>query len=247
MQNTNIWHQLHVHGKKIVLSLLLLFLLIPQINAQDYNKTENLPNYDNRWLHYGFLIGIHSSSFRMKYADAYTSGELDSLHSIMAPNSFGFSLGLIANIRLAEYLDLRILPEFVIYENRMEYNSIGATQPSTDRQLVESHFVEFPILLKYKSARRGNSRVYLVGGIEPGISSSGKKDDGEGEKLSIKNSNLSMQLGFGMDIYFPFFKFSPELRFSRGLVNVLGDESNRYSQPISRLATNTITLYLLFE
>lgn len=247
MQNINIRYQLYLHGKKIIFSLLLLFLLIPQLKAQSYNKTENLPNYDDRWLHYGFLIGVHSSSLRMQYSDAFASGELDSLHSIMAPNSFGFSLGLIANVRLADYLDLRVLPEFVIYENRMEYNTVSATQPRIDRQLIESYFVEFPILLKYKSVRRGNSRVYLVGGIEPGISSSGKKDEGEGEKLSLKDTNLSLQLGFGMDVYFPFFKFSPEIRFSRGLVNALSDETNRYSQPIDRLVTNTVTLYLLFE
>lgn len=247
MQNTHIWHQFHLYGKKVVFSLLLLFLLVPQIKAQHYNKTENLPNYDNRWLHYGFLIGIHSSSLRMQYSDAFVSDELDSLHSIMAPNSFGFSLGLIANVRLADYLDLRLLPEVVFYENRMEYNTVSGAQTRIDRQLIESTFVEFPILLKYKSVRRGNSRMYLVGGIEPGIEATGKKDEAEGEKLSIKGSNLSLQLGFGMDIYFPLFKFSPEIRFSRGLVNALSSESNRYSQPIDRLVTNTVTLYLLFE
>ncbi len=248
MQNTNIWHQLHLHGKKIVVFLWLLFWLIPRVEAQQhYNKSENLPNYDNRWLHYGFLIGIHSSSYRVKYSDAYIAGGLDSLHSVMPGNSAGLSLGLIANLRLADYLDLRVLPEVVFYQNRVDYNITSAAGPKVDRQLVESTFVEFPILLKYKSVRRGNSRVYLVGGVEPGIEATGKKDEGEAEKLGIKSSNLSLQLGFGVDIYFPLFKFSPEIRYSRGLVNALGDASNRYGQPIDRLMTNTVTLYLLFE
>lgn len=247
MQNTNVWHQLHLHGKEIVLFLLILFCSLPEAEAQQYNKTENLPNYDTRRLHYGFLIGIHSSSFRVQYSDALVSGELDSLHSVMAPSSFGFSLGLIANLRLADYLDLRLLPEVVFYENRLNYNSIGAAAPTLDQQLIESTFVEFPLLLKYKSVRRGNSRVYLIGGVEPGIEATGKKEENGEEKLIIKSSNLSVQVGFGLDLYFPLFKFSPEIRFSRGLMDALGDKENRYSQPVDRLVTNTVTLYLLFE
>lgn len=247
MQSINIWHQLHLHGKKIVFFLLLLFFVLPKAEAQKYNKTENLPNYDKRWMHYGFLIGIHSSNLRIQYSDAFVSDELDSLHSVMAPNSFGFSLGLIANFRLADYLDLRVLPEVTFYENRLDYNKIGAAKPVIDQQLLESTFVEFPILLKYKSARRGNTRMYLVGGVEPGIEATGKKEEGGEERLVLKSSNLSVQAGFGLDLYFPLFKFSPEIRFSRGLMNALGDKENRYSQPVNRLATNTVTLYLLFE
>lgn len=248
MQITHIWHQCNIHRKKVVLVLLFFALCIPQLKAQQqrkYEKTENLPNYDNRRLHYGFLIGIHSSGYRVKYADTFLAN--DSLHSIMAPNSFGFSLGLIANLRLAEYLDLRFLPEVVFYENSLEYNTVKGSLASTNNQLVEATFVEFPLLLKYKSVRRGNSRLYLVGGIEPGIEATGKKEDAEGDRLMINGTNLSLQLGFGMDIYFPLFKFSPEIRFSRGLVNSLGDNTNRFGQPIERLVTNTVTLYLLFE
>ncbi len=251
MQDTHLWYQFHLYGKKVAFTLLLLtavssVVFLPEAKAQHYNKTENLPNYDERWLHYGFLIGIHSSNLRVRYADAFVTGQ-DSLHSVMAPNSFGFSLGLIANLRLADYLDLRVLPEVVFYENRLDYNLTGAAQSSTDQQLVESTFVEFPVMLKYKSVRRGNSRMYLIGGIEPGIEASGKKDDGEDDKLSLKHSNLSLLVGFGLDVYFPLFKFSPEIRFSRGLVNAMGTEPNRYSQPLDRLVTNTVTLYLLFE
>ncbi len=248
MQDTHLWYQFHLYGKKVAFTLLMLSAFssfVFKAQAQHYNKTENLPNYDERWLHYGFLIGIHSSNLRVRYADAFVTGQ-DSLHSVMAPNSFGFSLGLIANLRLADYLDLRVLPEVVFYENRLDYNLTGAAQPRVDKQLVEATFVEFPVMLKYKSVRRGNSRMYLIGGIEPSIEASGKKDEGEDDKLSLKSSNLSLLLGFGMDVYFPLFKFSPEIRFSRGLVNAIG-EPNRYSQPLDRLVTNTVTLYLLFE
>ena len=255
MQNTHFRYQLYLLGQKSVIIAIVLLGLTASAFAQSPRKekrtaqqSDNLPNYDNRWLHYGFLIGIHSSSYRTRYSDAYTSGTMDSLHSVMPGNSFGFSLGLIANFRLADYLDLRITPEVVFYEYRIDYNYASNGQASVDRQLLESTFVEFPLLFKYKSVRRGNNRVYLVGGVEMGIEATGKKNrEDEETRLPIKGSNLSLQLGFGLDSYFPLFKFAPEIRFSRGLTNVLGEKQNRYSEPLDRVVTNTVTLYLLFE
>lgn len=247
MQDTHIWHQFHIHWKKIILLLPIFCLYFSDLQAQR-NNTDNLPNYDNRWLHYGFSIGVHSSGYRMKYADNFTSPAFDSLHSVMAQNSFGFSLGLIANLRLAEFLDLRIMPEVVFYENRVDYNYIRDGQSVIDEQLVETTFVEFPVLFKYKSVRRGNTRMYLIGGIEPGIEATGKKEEqDDSDKLLVNGTNLSLQVGFGLDVYFPLFKFAPEIRFSRGLMNMKNERENPYGAPIQSLVTNTVTLYLLFE
>ena len=259
MQDTHLRYQLYLLGQKSVVIALVLFGLSASVFAQSARKerrtaqqSDNLPNYDNRWLHYGFLVGMHSSAYRVRYTAPYSTGGsgvgTDSLHSIMPGNSFGFSLGLIANFRIADYLDLRITPEVVFYEHKLDYNYSGGGQAAVDQQVLESTFVEFPLLFKYKSVRRGNNRVYLVGGVEMGIEATGKKNrDDEEDRLPIKGSNLSLQLGFGLDSYFPLFKFAPEIRFSRGLTNVLGEKQNRYSEPLNRVVTNTITLYLLFE
>lgn len=253
MQITHIWHKLYLLGKKGFLSLILLagttsLVLAQQPNGKMYAKSDNLPNYDNRWLHYGFAIGMHSSNFRIQFSDRFSTPEFDSLHSVMAANSFGFSLGLIANFRLADYLDLRVVPEVVFYENRLDYQYIQGGQLIADQQIVESTFIEVPILFKYKSVRRGNHRLYLVGGVEAGIEATGKDKGGnERDRLIIQSNNLSAQVGVGLDVYFPLFKFAPEVRYSRGLTNVLGSTENRYSQPLNQVAVNTITFYLLFE
>ena len=255
MQNTHVRYQLYLLGQKsVVIAIILLglsasgYAQAPRKERKTAHQSDHLPNYDNRWLHYGFLIGIHSSSYRVRYSDLYSTGGTDSLHSVMPGNSFGFSLGLIANFRLADYLDLRITPEVAFYEHKIDYHYARAGRASVDRQVMESTFVEFPLLFKYKSIRRGNNRVYLIGGVEMGIEATGKKNrEDEESRLPIKGSNLSLQLGFGLDSYFPLFKFAPEIRFSRGLTNVLGEKQNRYSESLDRVVTNTITLYLLFE
>ncbi|MGK7394726.1 MAG: porin family protein [Candidatus Cyclobacteriaceae bacterium M3_2C_046] len=246
MYTSNLWHQLHLHRHKVTLLFFLAILSFFQpVQAQvKEGTTINLPDYDQKWLHYGFTIGLHSSYYRVTYNDQFVNA-LDSLHSVVPPGSFGFSLGFIVNFRLAQYLDFRVLPKVSFYENKLEYNF---TDNSSFTELVETTFVEFPLLLKFKSQRRGNSRMYLIGGVTPGIEATGKKDDrDDNEKLLTRGANLSFDFGFGLDLYYPLFKFSPEIRYSRGFVNILKSEVNPFSEGLDRITTNTISLYIQFE
>ncbi|MFZ2905348.1 MAG: outer membrane beta-barrel protein, partial [Cyclobacteriaceae bacterium] len=131
------------------------------------------------------------------------------------------------------------------YEHSLRYNFVDGTHTE---ELVETTMVEFPFLLKYKSMRRGNIRMYMIGGIKPGIEASGKKEiENTTTQLEVKEANLNLEGGLGFDLYFPLFKFSPEIRFSRGMVNVLDNTENKFGQPLRRVNTNTITIYLLFQ
>lgn len=246
MQAPYIWNKFNLYGSKII--FLLTFLLVVQtVHAQRirYVRTNN-PNYDRRKLSYGFLIGLHSSTYQIKYADKFVTHSFDTVYAVTPLWSGGFSLGFIVNYRLAEFLDLRLTPDVAFYENRVRYSYTNKL-PSND-QLAETVMVEFPLLLKYKSERRGNIRMYMIGGVKPSIEASGKKDI-ENSKigLEVKGSNVSLEAGFGFDLYFPLFKFSPELRFSKGMANILSNTTNVYGQPLSRINTNTVTLYLLFQ
>lgn len=246
MDTADLWHKLYLHRKKVI-PLVFAALVLCSANSNGQNIREiNLPNYDQKWIRYGFTLGGHVSNFRVNYSDAFTTTLMDSVHSIVPPNSFGFSIGFIVNFRMAQYLDFRFLPKVSFYDNKLEYNFIDDT-PS-EQKFVDATIVEFPLLFKYKSQRRRNNRMYLVGGITPGIDATGKKDDQNNEtRLTVKRGNLSADFGFGIDIYYPLFKFSPEIRFSKGLINVLKPEENPYTQGMERLTTNSVSIYLQFE
>ncbi|HZB13599.1 MAG TPA: porin family protein [Chryseolinea sp.] len=245
MQFANVWNKLNLHRYKIA-AIAVLMLCALQSEAQKTRWVEkNNPNYDNRKLTYGFLIGIHSSIFQIQYSDMFVTPALDTVSAVLPSWSSGFSLGFIVNYRLTEFLDLRLTPEVAFYENKVRYQFTN--DPPVDES-VENTIVEFPILLKYKSERRGNIRMYMVGGIKPGIEASGKKNvDQTKPTLEIKETHLNLEAGFGFDLYYPLFKFSPEIRFSRGMLNMLGNTTNEFGQPLQRVNTNTITLYLLFQ
>jgi hypothetical protein len=127
----------------------------------------------------------------------------------------------------------------------LEYNYLNAPQRV---EVEESTVVEIPFLVKYKSARRKNTRMYLIGGITPGYEASGTSDlEENADLLQIERFNLSAEFGFGLDLYYPLFKFSPEIRFSKGLLNLLSDKPNDLSAGLDALKTNVISLYFHFQ
>jgi len=244
MQAVNLRNKLYLYRAKII--LLGCVMAAGSLHAQSYKwARRNNPNYDERKLTYGFLIGLHTTAYQIEYSDSIVSPSLDSLHSIVPDWRPGFSLGFIVNYRLTEFLDLRLTPEVAFYEHRLRYNYTDGTFIDEN---VETTMVEFPLLLKYKSMRRGNVRMYMIGGIKPGIEASGKKEiENTTTSLEVKTLTLNLEAGLGFDLYFPLFKFSPEIRFSRGISDVLDNTENPFGYPLRRVNTNTITVYLLFQ
>lgn len=235
----------------------LLFFLVSFSNqfavAQYYTnkryENKNNPNYDQRKkLTYGFLIGLHTTAYQIKYSDAFVTPAFDSVYAVDPDWRQGFALGFIINYKVAEFLDLRITPQVAFYEHALAYRYLRTTGQPTNEQVIETTMVELPILGKYQSIRRGNFRMYMIGGVKPGIEASGKKDlDAITSRLSVREFNLALEGGVGFDFYYPLFKFSPEIRFSKGITDLLKDPNNPFGQPLSRINTNTITVYLVFQ
>ncbi|HHP7240437.1 MAG TPA: outer membrane beta-barrel protein [Cyclobacteriaceae bacterium] len=228
------------------------FSIMHSMNGQ-HTKTENLIEYDERFIHYGFVIGGHVSRFRIKYSDDFIDPSLnpdffrriDSLHSITPENLGGFKLGFLINLHLLQYLDFRFQPTVGFYENNLIYRFLNGQQ---EVQLRDATQVEFPLLFKYKSQRRGNTAMYFIGGVNPQIQVSSKADEDDAvERLESKGFNLAFEMGVGMDIYFPLFKFSPEMRYSFGLSNLLQDDINRFNAGLERLTMHNFTFYVTFE
>ena len=243
MQSTHLRNKFTLLGYQVVLCL----LFISGVSEGQHFKwaRRNNPEFDRRKISYGFMIGLHTSAYELKYSDQFVTQAFDSVHSVQGSFSGGFSLGFLVNMRLNDVLDLRVMPKAGFYNHKLTYYY---TNNTTRQQLVETTMVEFPILLKYKSQRRGNVRMYMVGGITPGIEASGKNDvQSTTANLSIRSRNLSLDAGLGFDFYFPLFKFSQEIRFSRGISNMLGPDASIYSAPIKYLNTNTISVYFIFQ
>ncbi len=248
MQTAYIWNKLNLHRAKTLIILIILVGFALSADAQSSRRRIqiNNPGYDDKQFSYGFLIGGHTTSYSLKYSERFLTEAFDSLYAINPRYSPGFVLGFIVNFKMQEFFDLRITPTVAFNEYLVEYQRVD---DPLIKELVETTVVELPILLKYKSERRGNMRMYLVGGVKPGFEASGKNEiENVGDdNLKTKTFNLSMDIGAGFDIYYPLFKFSPEIRYSRGMINMLDDPNNDFGQGIDNLKTNTISLILHFQ
>ncbi|MCV9388788.1 type IX secretion/gliding motility protein PorT/SprT [Reichenbachiella ulvae] len=244
MHSTHFRHQLYLHGSKIVVSFLLLMGLAVSPTFAQINSTVNLPNFDEQHWHYGFLMGLHTANYRLEYVDDYVTPEFDTLHSVVPPSKMGFKIGFIVDYHIFETLDVRLTPTVGFNQLQLNYRY---TNGKILEELRDPTYVELPILLKYKSVRRRNRRMYFLGGINPSFKAASSKEREDTDRLLTKNFNLSVDVGIGMDLYQPLFKFSPEIRYSFGLLDVLAEEQNDFSAPLQRLTIHSLAFYITFE
>lgn len=245
MQTFDIWHSLDLHRAKII--AIVIFFSILQVNAQTRKAGVTLHRVesDQKTFKYGFLLGVHNNSYGIKYSDRFETAEYDQISSITSETSLGFDLGFMVNLRLADQFSIRVVPVKIgLYQNIVNYQYIDGT---VDAQLVESTRIEPGIFMKYRSIRRNNSRMYLIAGISASIRS-GKEDVVTSlDRLEIRKANVKVEVGFGLERYFEFFKFSPEIRYARGLMNVMNPQDNIFHNALTRINTHNFTLYLHFS
>lgn len=216
-------------------------------------KGQNLVAYDDRLLHYGFFLALNRSGFRSRTTPYFTQQLTDSslrpdsrLLSVNPRSSVGFTTGFILNVRLFDLLDVRVLPTVSFYQRFVDFRYQNDSIVTELKQSTFS-FIELPILMKFKSQRRNNTRMYMIAGIKPAIEVGSKKGEIQEDRLRSNTFDFNIEYGFGFDFYYPLFKFSPEFRFSHGLINLRNVDPNPYSRSLSRLYTHTLTLYFNFE
>lgn len=232
-------------AKSFVAIFLLLVVGISGAHAQEAEKRKviNLPNFDEKRMHFGFYLALNYATYRVKRSD-FMAAHPDSIRSVSPKGSAGFTLGFIFNLKLADYVDLRLVPGVGFYERTMSYEF--ANSKPID-QIMESTMAEFPLLLKLKSERRGNTRMYFLVGGKYSMASGLRRKDKKPDELRAINSDFSVEYGFGFDIYYEYFKLSPEIRFSHGLVQATVNDPNKYANALKRVSTHTVTVSFHFQ
>lgn len=231
----------------------MLFCLMVSgcMSGQSLNK----PFYDySRRVHFGFTIGMNYSRFQYEFSDKYYNQPKDTVWKVKSMGYPGLTLGAVINLHpgsyssfLREHFDIRLIPSLVLAQRRMVYTfSDGSTQFKD----VESAMIETPLLIKFKSDRLGNFRFYVIGGGNYGydLSSNAKAaKDPANPKVAVFPSNYNYEFGTGLDLYFPYFKFSPEIKVSKGINNVLSPDPAFFTNIFSSFKSNFIYISLYFE
>ena len=210
-------------------------------------RVDNLGAYNQRFFRPGFYIAPHFARFVVEQSETYIQRADIAANSIVSP---GLTVGFIGDIRLgppATPFHLRFAPGVSFLTRRVEFKGLRAQADTVYTQEVGTTQIELPLLLKYQSDRRRNTRVYLIGGIKVSRTINTRLNDELRNRLRAAPQDLSLEYGFGLDLFYPLFKFGPELRFSHGLRNLLQARNDGYSQRLQSLKSNTVTLYLNIE
>jgi hypothetical protein len=249
--------------KKIVV-LLILTLTIKghaQFARSMFSKDPviNLENFQKQRVYFGFYLGFNSYDFKIDY------NRFDPDHisqDILVKKSTGFNVGLVADLKLQEYVSLRFEPGLYYTSRDLQYpESYFSTLPnpftptSSDKlREVNSTYLHFPLLLKFLVLRTGNVRPYILGGVSTTLnlsSNSKSQDDNVEERFRVKPWTQNYELGFGIDIFSEYFIFSPSIRGVFGLNDELIRDNDDLNSPwtgnVESMKTRAIFINFTFH
>ncbi|ABQ04498.1 MULTISPECIES: porin family protein [Flavobacterium] len=205
--------------RKIVIVILLVLTTkgYSQFAKSMFSKDPiiNLENWQKQRLYFGYYLGFNSFDFKFDYK---TPVQQD----IQVKKTTGFNVGVVADLRLQEYINLRFEPG-LYYTKRDLYYPNFAQEKDYLRE-VNSTYIHFPLLLKFSALRTGNIRPYLVGGLSTTLnlsSNSKSTDDNFENKFRVKQWTSAYELGFGVDFFTEYFIFSPSIRGMFGITDEL--------------------------
>jgi len=199
-------------------------------------------------MHFGISVGMNMQDIEFK-TEAPIVCDADRWNT-------GFSVGVLADLRLSSHLNLRVSPtmhfgsKHITFHNLSDIDTEG--NPKTETQDMKNTYLAVPVDLKFSAQRWNNIRPYMVAGVSPMVNLTNNSQD----IIQLKRTDLMLEVGLGCDLYLPFFKLIPELKFCYGLsdridknhIDDLKDDNKKmYANSIKSGHTKMIVLSLYFE
>lgn len=238
------------------LFLTALLLLAPAAGAgrlcAQERKIQNRPYLDDRVWHYGFLVGFNIQDLRLAnnglpYINQ--NGIPEYWYADVPEYTPGFSVGVLGEMKANDWLSVRFIPTMHFGDKKVVFKEQRGGK--VVEQYVKSTYLSVPIDLKISAARFNNYRPYVVAGMAPTVDLTVKK----GKELLVRKTDVMFEVGMGLDLYYPFFKMIPELKFCFGLKDVLDRNRTdlkdasllKFSNALDKAQNSMIVLTLYFE
>lgn len=231
----------------------LIFLFLLSISSGKAQHLKNLYDFDESTFHFGFVLGYNDANFLLDQDPDFDFSQ-DSLLSLEVNSKSGFNLGIVSSYNMMPNLKLRFVPTLTFQERWLEYTYLEANDTTEFwNKKVESVFVDFPLLFKFRTNRINNFAAYLLGGGKVSIDMANNKDvknataSLEEQIVKISRLDYGYEVGAGFDFFLEYFKFGIELKMGVGLKNILIQENLKFSSPIEKLRSQVWTLSFTFE
>jgi hypothetical protein len=232
--------------------VLLLLCLTGQLSAQK-EKPQNYRRFDERVIHFGFMLGFNSSNFTaFPKVDAY---ETYGLKSLVAKSSPGGQVGIVSTLKLGTpVVRLRLVPTLSFQERVLQYTfqnpDPNETKDVYNEERVNSTNIDLPLMFQFRTLRYNNFASYVLLGGQYTIDLQSQEDASQDfidPFIKIKRFDYFGQVGGGVEFFAPYFKFGIELKYSRSFANSFIQDFTPVSKPIDKLFNNTWWVSFIFE
>jgi hypothetical protein len=247
MEISNIRNLYNIHWSKIV-AILFLFCSAFSANAQlsgsggNYNYFE----FQKKPFYFGISLGVNNAKFRINHSRNFVAN--DSINVAQSAGKSGFHINIITNMKIGEHFDFRVLPGFSFSERVFEFTS-ALDEGALLTRSIESVFFEIPLQLRFKSEAYKDKKAFVVGGLKYSYDVQSNSNTRQASSLiNISPHDFQVEVGAGMQFFFPYFIFSPEIKFSRGISNILifNDNINE-SNILEQLGSQVFSISFHFE
>lgn len=232
---------------KRIIYIFLLSLLPVAAFAQE-RKVQNKPYIDFRRLHYGFFVGAHVQDMEF-YNNGFVTENGEQWFADIPSYNPGFTVGVLADLRLSNHFSLRALPTLHFGQNTIKFRD--AKSGLKESQQVKTTYLSLPVHVKFAAERFNNYRPYITAGIAPMMNLTVK----EQRPILFKKFDTMVEVGFGCDFYLPFFKLIPELKFAFSLIDVLEKDRKdlldknylKFTDSVDKVVSKMVILSFYFE
>ena len=231
-----------------ILSIIAALCIATSCVAQRRYVIQHKPYIDLRPMHFGIAVGMNLQDIEFE-TEAPIVCDADRWNT-------GFSVGVLADMRLSNNLNLRIVPTMYFGAKHLTLHKLDETDthgnPRTETQDLKNTYLSVPVDLKFSAQRWNNIRPYMLAGVNGMVNLTNKSQ----EIVQLQRTDLMLEVGLGCDLYLPFFKLAPELKFCYGLGNridkshvadIKDDYKKTYANSIKSGHTKMIVLTFYFE
>lgn len=232
----------------ILLVALVLGLAGHSLRGQEM-KPLNLPKYDQIPLHFGMALGFNTMDFTIRNSSFLFSGAADSVYSVENIPRPGFNINIVSTWQFRPLMAVRFLPGLNFGQRDLVYWVMKDSTYYQHTMMLESTYLDFPVLLQFKAMRLNNFRPYLIGGgsFKIDLAAQRRIKPQERPKIRLKPFSTYYEVGFGTDFLLQYFKFAIELKYAVGINNIIVPDDSQYTRIIDRMNSKMIMLSFTFE
>ncbi|MBK5213030.1 MAG: PorT family protein [Flavobacteriaceae bacterium] len=230
--------------------VLAVLCIANSANAQWFFNKErlaNLENFDKKRLSWGYFLGFNSYDFKFDYKQEFGDNKTE----IQVERSSGFNVGLVGDVRINDYLNVRLEPGLYFMQRNLIFP--GFEEKRDYLREVKSTYIHVPLLLKVSTKRLNNIKPFVVGGVSTALNLSSEEnnpEDNEQGKFRMTKGTNFYELGFGIDFYLYYFKFTPSIRGVFSMSNELvpdDDPNSPWTGNIEKLSSRGFFVNFTFQ